>query len=159
MSRFSKFLKQSLLAAAILVSASLAVAVSTKDCPLPAGAQEAAYPDDIPQSVLQEFRVHVPKIAGIGERFSATDVVTANLPSRRLIFVRHLGPKWVIAYEHGGRGYHEHVIAYLLDAANGDANLTFNIVALPETVCRAASSWLTGDSPSSSLPGRAARDW
>jgi hypothetical protein len=81
------------------------------ECALPPGAQVSSFPRDLPAPVLQDFRVHVPVLADIGEPFNSTDVVRNDRPSRRLMFVRHLGTKWVIAYEHGGLGNHDHVVA------------------------------------------------
>jgi len=64
----------------------------------------------------------------------------------------------VIAYEHGGFAYHDHIVDYQLPA-NGDAKPAFNIVAFPEEVCTAVSSWLNGESPSAALLDRTDGHW
>jgi hypothetical protein len=134
------------------------VADGLPECPVPPGGQVASFPKDLPASILNDFHTHVPKLAGAGQRFNATDVVTVDRPSRRLIFVRHLGPRWVIAYEHGGFAYHDHIVAYQI-SADGDAKLVFNIAAFPETVCTAASSWLVGEAPNAGLFYRSDGHW
>jgi hypothetical protein len=135
------------------------VASEVWECPLPPGAQIASFPSELPVPVLKDFQSHVPTLAGIGRQFNATDVVSGNRPSRRLIFVKHLGPKWAIAYEHGGFAYHDHLVVYELSVDGAAARLVFNIIASPETVCTAGSSWLIGDASSAALADGIAGHW
>lgn len=69
------------------------IADSIPNCALPPGAKVASFPKDLPGPILNNFGSHLATLAGIGEQFNASDVVTVDRPSRRLIFVRHLGPK------------------------------------------------------------------
>jgi hypothetical protein len=100
----------------------------------------------------------VPTLAGIGERFNATDVIQVGRPSRRLIFAWHLGPKWVIAYEHGGFAYHDHIVADE-PSDSGSVGLNFNVIVFPAEVCDRASSWLLGKPPAAAVLNRSDGDW
>lgn len=52
------------------------------------------------------------KIANKGQAFNATDVIDKGVPQRRVIdYVvdEHVAYLW---YEHGGRGYHQHLVEF-----------------------------------------------
>ena len=51
--------------------------------------------------------------ADAGARWNATDVLDGS-PRRRMISVNHAGSKWVIEYEHGGIGLHNHRVVFEL---------------------------------------------
>lgn len=51
-------------------------------------------------------------IAGKGEKYNATDVVAKGVPHRRIldyVVGEHYAYLW---YEHGGRGYHQHLVKF-----------------------------------------------
>jgi hypothetical protein len=51
-------------------------------------------------------------IAGKAEKFNATEVVEKGVPSRRIlgyVVGDHYAYLW---YEHGGRGYHQHLVKF-----------------------------------------------
>ena len=50
--------------------------------------------------------------ADVGAPWEATDVISDNLPQRRLTRVEHIGAEWHIEYEHGGRGKHSHNVIF-----------------------------------------------
>jgi hypothetical protein len=62
--------------------------------------------------------------------------------NRRLIFVRVHGTRWVIATEHGGRGYNDPVFAYDVDPDGSSAKLVGEQVAMPDTLCATAKKLL-----------------
>jgi hypothetical protein len=61
------------------------------------------------------FHSKVParEIANRGESFNATDVeVDLSQPSRRFVLAGTAPGIWLIVYEHGGRGYHHHLMVF-----------------------------------------------
>ena len=64
--------------------------------------------------VIKEFcEIHFNnQIANIGEPFNATDINKKNLPFRRIIDFAVTSLTAYLWYEHGGRGYHQHVVAF-----------------------------------------------
>lgn len=76
----------------------------------------AALPTVI-QSGLGSDRPGLDGIADRGRPFNRTDVVDHNLPMRRFIVAGTEGDTWLIALEHGGRGYRVEVFLFsALDA-------------------------------------------
>ncbi len=74
--------------------------------------------DRIPESVragLFHLMKYDPRLADKGERFNSTDLVDSRLPMRRLIFAGGTATAWFVYYEHGGRGYHRHLVIFALD--------------------------------------------
>lgn len=53
------------------------------------------------------------QLADSGEPWNAGDVVTQDIPRRRLIFAGLTGKFYVLEYEHGGRGRHVHLAIFL----------------------------------------------
>lgn len=52
------------------------------------------------------------EMAPKGEPFNATDVINEGLPRRRLIGEFVTSTVAYIWYEHGGRGYHQHLVRF-----------------------------------------------
>lgn len=53
------------------------------------------------------------KIANPDEEFNPTDVIyDENIPQRRLVFAGSSSNSWFVCYEHGGYGYHCHLIIF-----------------------------------------------
>ena len=85
--------------------------------------------DGIDPDVRAMFYSKVPRsaIANRGERFNATDAVTGKaMPTRRLVMAGSAPGMWFVLYEHGGRGYCNHLIVF---AREGDK--PWRIVAAP----------------------------
>ena len=61
------------------------------------------------------------RIANPGAAFNATDVIDRR-PRRRLILAGHFDSRWFVAYEVGGRGYHQTLVEYVL--VDGKPQLT-----------------------------------
>lgn len=94
-----------------------------------------------PLPLLQALKERIGEVAPPGATFDATDVVMTG-QNRRLIFVWNLGRKWIVATEHGGRGYNDPIFAYDLDQDGGRATLVQERIAFPDTVCSTAASLL-----------------
>jgi hypothetical protein len=88
------------------------------------------------------LREHIGELAEPGTKFDATDVVVTGR-NRRLIFVWYLGKRWIVATEHGGRGYNDPIFAYDLSQDGQSATLVQESIAFPKTVCSTASSMLS----------------
>lgn len=66
------------------------------------------------------------KMTFTGKPFNATDVVDKDLPNRRLISESVTSNVAYIWYEHGGRGYHQHLVSYnVLKPTEVSENFTF----------------------------------
>ena len=84
--------------------------------PLLAFAEQPVQPvgglTDLPASIRSLLKTRVPEgIAAVGAPYNATDHITdESLPSRRLLGAGRTGALWFIWYEHGGRGYHQHLV-------------------------------------------------
>jgi hypothetical protein len=68
----------------------------------------------------------------------AIDVVVTG-HNRRLIFIWSRGDRWVIATEHGGRGYNDPIFAYAVSSDGLKATLLAERTAYPDTVCSTVS--------------------
>lgn len=51
-------------------------------------------------------------ISGPSGAFNASDVVRKGVPSRRILGYRIDGSSAYLWYEHGGRGYHQHLVRF-----------------------------------------------
>ena len=71
--------------------------------------------EQIPPGVMADLSArmkHDPRLANPGERFNRTDVVDPRYPMRRLVLAGLGARSWFVTYEHGGRGYHRHLVVY-----------------------------------------------
>ncbi len=71
--------------------------------------------EQIPPAVVADLSArmkHDPRLANPGERFNRTDVVDPRYPMRRLVLAGLGARSWFVSYEHGGRGYHRHLVVY-----------------------------------------------
>src|SRR5262245_46533979 len=55
---------------------------------------------------------HGARVANPGERFNSTDVVDTRYPRRRLVLSGIESRSWFVSNEHGGRGYHRHLVVF-----------------------------------------------
>ena len=60
--------------------------------------------------VIVDRIAYDPRIADANEQWEPTDVTTTTAPCRRFVTAAHVGSNWVLLYEHGGRGYHQHLV-------------------------------------------------
>jgi hypothetical protein len=110
-------------------------------CALPNGVTPTSL-TDAPAALVQALRDHVGELAAPGIRFDATDVVGTGR-NRRLIFIWHIGSRWIVATEHGGIGYNDPIFAYDLSDDGGSATLVQESIAFPNTVCPTAASLIS----------------
>jgi hypothetical protein len=59
-----------------------------------------------------------------------------------LIFIWSRGDRWVIATEHGGRGYNDPIFSYAVSSDGLKATLLVERAAYPDTVCSTAEELL-----------------
>jgi hypothetical protein len=74
--------------------------------------------DQLPAAIRADLRVHAPELSPADGPFNASDVGAG--PRTRFIAAVHYKDRYVVAYEHGGRGYHVDLLTYGGDIA-GDA--------------------------------------
>jgi len=71
--------------------------------------------EQIPPAVMADLSArmkHDPRLANPREPFNRTDVVDPRYPMRRLVLGGLGARSWFVSYEHGGRGYHRHLVVY-----------------------------------------------
>ena len=68
--------------------------------------------EDMPAPIRADVHRRLGDIAGPGEAFNSTDVVSDDTPNRRFLRGVRSGNSWFVWYEHGGVGLHRHVLAY-----------------------------------------------
>ena len=110
-------------------------------CRLPVGVVSYSDQKDIPvvlrDAVKQKLGYLVPPKA----EFDSTDVVVTG-QSRRLIFIWTRSNVWVVATEHGGRGYNDPILAYTVDQNGQQVTLVAERITYPNTVCSTARELL-----------------
>jgi hypothetical protein len=53
------------------------IADGLPECPVRPGGQVASFPKELPASILNDFQMHTPKLAGVGQR--SIESVTCSL--------------------------------------------------------------------------------
>jgi hypothetical protein len=135
-------LSRSRIIAALAAAAAFAAPLGARPdtippCPPPAGVVSATLSDGhAPAALVKALRDQLGPMAGPGERFNATDVVTPGDLGRRFILLWGLGPRWVIAYEQGGIAYYNEAVAFQFSGTN--ATKIGEKQAEPPTICAAA---------------------
>jgi hypothetical protein len=108
--------------------------------PIP-GVETRTLQSDMPVALTKALTEKLGDIAPPGADFDVTDVDVIGR-SRRLIFVWARGARWVVATEHGGRGYNDPVFAFDIDPDRSVARLIAERIAYPSTVCSTAQDLL-----------------
>ncbi len=102
----------------------------------------------MPSTVVADLLTHVAfgrngGVADRGETYNATDIIKyPERPTRRFLFGAVDDRTAVLAYEHGGRGYHIHVVAY--DVSGARAVPLFNVVGPVHSIPELQHSLRTG---------------
>ena len=125
---------------AAMAQISIGRADTISSCALPNGVNSKAL-EAAPPVLLDALKKHVGELVPPGGRFDATDVVMTG-KTRRLIFVWNAGKLWIVATEHGGRGYNDPIFVYELSDDGNTATLVIERIAFPKTVCATAISLL-----------------
>jgi len=92
-------------------------------------------PADIPPLLRAALTHEIGAFALPGQDFDATDVVRTGV-NRRLLWVRRRGTRWVVAFEHGGRGYNNPFGVYEMGLDGQSIAGVRSGVAFPATVCQ-----------------------
>ena len=71
---------------------------------------EAVAFDQLPIALRMDLRTRAPDLSPAGGPFNASDVGVG--PRTRFIAAVHYKDRYVVAYEHGGRGYHVDLLTY-----------------------------------------------
>jgi hypothetical protein len=128
------------LTAALIISGGADV---VPHCDLPNGViSTSLQKNGVPPGLLRALEEHVGEIVPPGAKLDATDVISTGR-NRRLIFVWDVGRRWIVATEHGGRGYNDPIFAYDLSQDGRSAILVQDRIAFPQTVCSTAYSLLS----------------
>jgi hypothetical protein len=104
-------------------------------CSPPEEMSSASIPDGVPPALQDQLG----QIALPGAQFDATDIVSTG-SSRRYLFVWHRESRWIVATEHGGRGYNDPILVYDLSADGKVAKLVRRLISEPSAVCTDAAA-------------------
>lgn len=123
-----------LAAAAVALGGGRATADEIPRCLTLPPAEDVA-PADVPAILRVTLGHDIGAYALPGQPYDATDVVSVGV-NRRLIWVRRRGTRWVVAFEQGGRAYHDTVLSYEVGYDNSSIAGIRAEVAFPATVCQ-----------------------
>ncbi len=107
---------------------------------------EAVAFDHLPIALRMDLRTRAPDLSPAGGPFNASDVGVG--PRTRFIAAVHYKDRYVVAYEHGGRGYHVDMLTY--SASFADDAYTGPLarqVVFDKPDCSALASTITAPLP------------
>jgi hypothetical protein len=107
-------------------------------CPVPTGWVSVPIPEGMPESLRANIETNGP-IAKPNEGFDATDIVSTHV-LRRYIFVWQRANQWLVATEHGGRGYNDPIYVYERASDGQSVRLMDTEIQFPETICSGATN-------------------
>ncbi len=109
--------------------------------------------DDLRTRMAPPLYLQMPLMSDRGGAFNATDVIIdPATPLRRFLHAGQADDLWFIWYEHGGRGYHAHIVVYKPPAV-----LVQHLTVFPENLCTATDAALEGRTPPDARP--AEEEW
>jgi hypothetical protein len=117
-------------------------------CRLPKGVASYSDQKDMPVALRDTVKQRLGELVRPNSPFDATDVVKTG-HNRRLIFIWARGYRWVVATEHGGRGYNDPIFGYEVSPNGQQATLIAERIAFPDSVCLTAEELLNQRAPSS----------
>lgn len=81
----------------------------------PVGAKAVYHLGNLPPVAVERLKAFFKEgFADAGTAFNATDVIrNPSVPQRRFLRAYQHGDKWIVWYEHGGRGYHLHALGMI----------------------------------------------
>ncbi len=85
----------------------------------------------LPAAIRQDLKSRVSDLSPAGGPFNATDVGSG--PFTRFLTALHVRGRYVVAYEHGGRGYHLDILTYEIN--DGVAKLRNHQGAARDGLC------------------------
>jgi hypothetical protein len=104
----------------------------------------------LPLAIQNDLKLRGIILAGKDENFNSSDLLE-QVPSRRFLKAGNLLNQWIIWYEHGGFGYHKHVVGYRLRSRpNLEPSSTRNAQFIANYVgnqCAATNAILSGVLP------------
>jgi hypothetical protein len=107
----------------------------------PTGVSAFSRLDKASPLLVHALTERVGEVVPVGAPFDSTDVIVTG-KNRRLIFIWNRGTRWVVATEHGGRGYNDPVFAFEIDERGNKIDLVREEIAFPDSVCSTALSLL-----------------
>lgn len=110
-------------------------------CRLPKGVAPYSDQKDMPVALRDAVKQKLGELVPPNSPFDATDVATTG-HNRRLIFIWARGYRWVVATEHGGRGYNDPIFGYEVSPNGQQATLIAERTAVPSSVCLTAEELL-----------------
>lgn len=115
--------------------------VNIDPCRTPAGAAVILRQDSLPPALRDALKQKLGELVSPGSPFDRTDFVQTG-HNRRFIFIWSRGNRWIVATEHGGRGYNDPILAYDLSPDGARATLRAERVTGPKAVCSTAEELL-----------------
>jgi hypothetical protein len=139
-----------------LTLAGAAGALPNTACRLTPGEQMVAFPRGAPPALVAAVNRDLSPYAMPGGAFNATDVVGPGSPPvmRRLVWVRRLGARFVVAYEQGGIAYFWKANAYQLSSDGRSVAPMGGAIAAGNDLCGPVERLLRSRTIAQVDPGR-----
>lgn len=122
-------------------------------CRLAVGVTSYSDQKEMPVALRNAVRQRLGDLVPPHSPFDATDVVMTG-HNRRLIFIWVREHRWIVATEHGGRGYNDPIFAYEVSANGKQAALIAERIAMPNSVCTTAEELLNQRATSGPIESR-----
>jgi hypothetical protein len=122
-------------------------------CRVPFGSASYFDQKDMPVALRVAVKQRLGELVPPDSPFDATDVATTG-HNRRLIFIWVRGTRWVVATEHGGRGYSDPIFAYEVSLNGQRARLIAERTATPNSVCLTAEELLNQRATPARIEGK-----
>ncbi len=121
----------------VLAAAAQLLSSSGDTCLYLAG--EIVFEQQLPPAIASDLHIRAPDLSPADGPFLPTDVGAGR--RSRFIAAAHLGARYVVAYERGGRGYSIQVLTYEVKA--NEATLTNQRTLLKKPICPTMAAALT----------------
>lgn len=125
--------------------------IAVAACAHQGGAEAVAF-DQLPIALRMDLKTRAPELSPAGGTFNATDIGIG--PRTRFIAAVHYKDRYLVAYEHGGRGYHVDLLTY--DASFADdayAGPLARQIAFDKPDCAALDAAITAPLPATPYIG------
>jgi hypothetical protein len=122
-------------------------------CRLPKGTASFTDQTDMPVALRDAVKQKLGELVSPNSPFDATDVVRTG-HNRRLIFIWAREYRWVVATEHGGRGYNDPIFAYQVSPDGQQVKLIAERTTVPDSVCLTAEELLRQRAATAPVEGK-----
>jgi hypothetical protein len=133
------------------------LAALDQSAPLPGAAciydaGQMVFQEQLPAPIIADLKQRAPEMSPAGGPFEATDV--GEGPRDRFVAAARLNDRYIVAYEHGGRGYSIRVLTYLPVAGETVSAPRDQRFAFKTPICGMIAAALAASLPASPVAPR-----